>query len=305
MRITNQIMDNRFIAACIFTAAFILCLTGTAADVDKNKKDGGKKKEQGKLYGQAVFPAEGRISLDEGTVEAWVSLDYSAGTTVIQDKSNIIPMIFFNFCEKVGNDKGKDNSDNYAGTDARMRLATFQNRRMVNYLAYNCSLFNYDAGESTLKAMRYDLEDFSWKENEWYFTAISWKKTGAGYDVFIYVNGKKKETAFDKSATTQIPKTLKDHLISIGSVSSAMGAVESLRISKKARTDEEMEASMKNGLSKDDSTLFLFDASTLTSMKKIHQEEFKNDTKVPDKGLFVGPYKTIKGKFGKAIQFHE
>ncbi len=305
MKTENAIMANTILASCIFSAALFLCSTGIAADLDKNKKDGDKKKEQGKPYGEAVFPAEGRINLEEGTVEAWVALDYSAGATVIQDKSNIIPMIFFELCQKTGLEKDKNNSDNYAGTSLRMRVATFQNRRMVNYLSYNSSLFNYEAVNPNAKAMRYDLEDFNWKENEWYFIAASWKKTEEGYDVFIYVNGKKKETSFEKSASVQIPKTLKDHLIYIGSSTTAMGAVETLRISGKVRTGEEIEASMKNGLSKDDSTLFLFDASTLTSMKKIHQEEFKNDTQVPPKGLFVGPCRIIKGKFGKAVQFHD
>ncbi|HCE43261.1 MAG TPA: hypothetical protein DET40_06915 [Lentisphaeria bacterium] len=308
MKTRIGITAGKFLPLCILIAAF-LCLSGSAGAEERNKKDDGRKKEQVKLYGQAIFPAEGKIKMEEGTIEAWVSLDYSAGDMVLQDKSGVIPMTFFDLCENTGLDKDKNKkgaSDDYAGDSAAMRIATSQGNKLISTLAFSCNLFRKEIGKDIIsRGTGGRLDEYDWKESGWYFISISWKKTENGYDVVWHVNGKKKETVFGREETVMFPKTMKAHLIIIGSVNSARGSVEALRISEKARTEEEIEASMKNGLSKDKSTLFLFDASLLTAMKKIRQADFKKDTKVPDKGLFVGPYKTINGKYGKAVQFYE
>jgi len=292
----------------ILTVAFI-CLSTSAADKEK-KNDG--KKEQAKEYGQAVFPAEGRIKMDEGTVEAWLALDYSAKDMMLQDESIITPMTFFSLIEKErlirAEEKDKKDGggkDDYSGNEAEMNLKTQQGRALSNSIKYHCNLFRLERGKTVVKGVTMGLDEVEWKEKEWYFIAIAWKKTETGYDAYMYINGKKKEQSFDKEETVKFPKTMKEHLISIGSFRNAKGSVEALRISGKFKTDVELEADMKAGLAKDDSTLFLFDSSLISAMKKARQADLGKNTQVTDKGLFIGPYKTIAGKHGKAVQFHE
>ncbi len=309
MKHAGIISGKRFLHLSVAAVLLISMSAGIAAD--KEKKNIDRKKEQEKEYGQAVFPAEGRIRMEEGTVEAWVSLDYSAKDILLQDESIITPMVFFSLIgrdrivqeEKTKKDAG--GKDEYDASEAEMHLLTQQGRAMSNSLKCSCSLFRLERGKTVIRGMLEGLEDVGWKEKEWYFIAFGWKKTEVGYDSFLYVNGQRKEQSFDREESVKFPKSMKDHLISIGSFRGARGAVESLRISGKFMSDSELETDMKNSLSKDDSTLFLFDVSALPAMKKVRQADLGKNTQVPDKGLFIGSSKTISGKHGKAVQFHE
>ncbi|GEM_PF-4401157 len=295
--------------AIVFLSSFLFCLFLSAAD-----KKNDAKKEPAKEYGQAVFPAEGRFRMEEGTVEAWVALDYSAKDMLLQEESIITPMTFFSLIEKdrfsreetgPRKEQGGKDSGEYDSTEAQMHLITQQGRALSNSMKYACNLFRLERGKTIVRGVMLGLDEVQWKEKEWYFIAIAWKKTDSGYDAYLYMNGQKKEQSFDKEDSVKFPKTMKDHLISIGNYRNAKGSVETLRISSKFKTDAELEADMKVALTKDDSTLFLFDVSMISAMKKVKAADLGKNVQVTDKGLFIGPYKTISGKHGKAIQFHE
>ena len=100
MKHAGIISGKRFLHLSVAAVLLISMSAGIAAD--KEKKNIDRKKEQEKEYGQAVFPAEGRIRMEEGTVEAWVSLDYSAKDILLQDESIITPMVFFSL---IGRDR--------------------------------------------------------------------------------------------------------------------------------------------------------------------------------------------------------
>lgn len=98
-----------------------------------------------------------------------------------------------------------------------------------------------------------------------------------------------------------------EDLLIVGNPRVMRGSLESLRLSKRVRTPEEIALAGKEGLVKDVDTLLFLDADTAAKMKTKSAEDLINKAerkiRVPPEGLLFGQIGQIKGIKGKAIDF--
>lgn len=277
----------------------MLLLDCTVLMAKKNEKKPEKNVEKIPDCSAALFPAEGKLKLEHGTVECWCALDYSFDKNNLNNLSMITPMTFFSF----GKEK-EDSQENEDIRDISLMLVTQQGKAMVNVVRYRTSLALMPVKDKKVPGgVSFPMEDFKWKKGEWHFLAATWKKEGDSYDLTFYIDDK--EESKSGPANEFKPDSLSEYQIRIGSVLFALGAVETLRVSNKVRTADEIKESFKTGLKEDKDTSFFFDPKTIGKMQKKGKTKDISKIKVSPKGTFVGPYKIIKGKFDKAVQFHE
>ncbi|HPN83835.1 MAG TPA: hypothetical protein PK821_00735 [Victivallales bacterium] len=290
----------------LFLSAFVF-----AEEAKKKGKAKEDKKSKEMAFAHALFPANGRINPNEGTVEAWVSLSYSADNVMLTSRSSVRPMNFFTFVHR--DELKKDGKKKSESEDPKMNIHiwTGQEQSLKNRLMFGSNIFSLPRknGDFIMREISVDIAEFEWKKGEWYFVAFGWKKTESGFDTFLFVQGKRIDQSFPEDKEVSFPTDLDDFVISMGDnnrYAGGKGAIEVLKISKKFKTEEELNASMNGTLAKDESTLFLFDQAAVAGMKKSNSTSILGkDMKVDEKGVLIGPHKIISGKKGKAIQFFE
>jgi len=279
-----------------------LALTGEAAPKKAQKGAAKAKAAAGKYSAAIVFPAKGTFDPDQGTVEMVFSPSYSAGDNMGAGSGmTTFPVLSVSGPKASG--RGED------GLSWSVSIGQWQTG---NYLLISSSRFErpiaYQPPINYLTCGFKTASGSPFKAGEWYSFAASWSRTGTNYVLSLYFDGKcmTKSTMPMSSLFGTAVVDPKDLLI-IGSPRVMRGSLESLRISKKARTPAEIAAADKAGLVKDADTLLFIDAATVAKMKTKPAEDLINTEektiRVPPEGILFGQIAYIPGRKGKAMDF--
>lgn len=255
-----------------------------------------------------LFPAKGHIDLNQGTVEMVFSLAHSFGDTftVSPDQSAAITAAF----PMLYNASGRPYSFSYeAHTTPLFFLGA------VHRLSSDDSLLFLYAGRlpknegNDYEGLRVGMNDAPIKENQWHHLAATWKFESKTCRYAMYFEGKKVKERV--CAIEGNPKPSDTDLLGIGTLTYPQCNIQSLRISNRPRTDEEISAGKTAGLARDEATSYFLDAASIVKLKKASLQEInrasdnkKAALKVGRNGTVFGDFKIVPAPDGKkAIQF--
>ena len=230
------------------------------------------------------------------------SLNYSAGDKLGQS-SGITTFSVLVLCGPKGSGRGEDGLSwgvsigQSQGSDGlSMASSRFELPRKYNYpiRSIGCGL-KPGSGQP-------------FKADEWYTLAATWLRTGDKYALCLYMDGKcLAKTTMPVSPLLGTANPDPKDLLLFGSPLPMRGSLECLRLSKKARTPEEIAAAEKAGLVKDSETLIFIDAGTVAKMKDKPVEDLINKEgktlRVPPEGRRFGEVEFAQGRKGKVIKF--
>lgn len=277
-------------------------LTGDAAPQKPQKAAPKGKTSTGSYSAALVFPAKKVFDPNKGTVEMIFSPAYSAEDNMGAG-SGMRTFSVLTVCGPKGSGRGED------GLGWFVWVGQWQTR---NYLSISSSLFERQIPYEP--AINYFSTSFTcangqpFKAGEWYSFAASWARTGTNYVLALYFDGKcASKTKMPISSLFGTADVDPKDLLIIGDPRVMRGSLESLRISKRERTAEEIEKAGKAGLVNDADTLLFVDADTVLKMKSKSAEDLINKEeriiRVPPEGTLFGRVKQVAGRTGKAVEF--
>jgi len=289
----------------------VLNLFAAAKKEKQGEKAKGKKNEKAVVVpdgGEIVFPREGSIDYNEGTFEIWFKLAYNIEDPMVEDKSFRVPVKFLSFHRK-NDDKYSKEKDkkgppykliNHVDNEEAPTITIYIEHREAGGGVIVCASNLIDRKILDRKVPQiYAVKGLTFKADEWHFIALSWKKVGEQYECNMRIDGESLPT-ITASACNISDMSPEGAIIKIGSTEDSLFAVNSFRISKTARTEEQLKNSFEKGLSADSDTLLFQNGESLAKLKK--SEKLTAD--VDKKGQIFGANKFIDGKFGKALLLH-
>lgn len=279
----------------------------------QNPKDGKKSNEAKKEIdaGLLLIPAEGVIDLGKGTCEIRFSLDYSFSDYLRPAASGCVP---FSFLGLYSYDESKStppvaNSDK---EDTIFNIQVRQKRGLHQILFFS----NYYFVLTGTPPERHIGISISGEQKgafiskgEWHTLAVTWQLQDGKWNSTIFLDGKKWRHMIYPEKEIGIRPIGKNDLIGIGSLDFSSGSIQSMRISNRVRSDEEL--SLKDPLKRDDATTFFIDGSIAAKCKQLDKEELGKLGKMlkrkgkDEVGVFVGNHVIVDSPEGKAIQFYK
>jgi len=309
------LMGKVFRQCLLVVVGLMLMVELSAAAKKENEKTKTKKIEKSAVVsedGEIVFPAKGLIDYNQGTFEIWFKLTYNLEDPMTEEKSfRIIPILSFykkeddSVYNKEKNRKpGRYNVISCYADEAEaptINLLIEHRQSEGGSILYVSNLIDRKTKGLGIKVPNaYVVKGLTFKADEWHFIAISWKKTeNEQYECSMSIDGEA-HPPITASACKIADMDLSDVLIRIGSIEDALFAVNSFRISKIVRSEEQIKSSFEKGLSADSDTLFFQNGESLAKLKK----GTRLGTEVDKKGEIFGANKFIDGKFGKALLLH-
>lgn len=293
--------------ARVFLAVLMACflaLTSEAAPKKPARKAATKGRAAAADTGAAMaFPAAGLFDPEKGSVEMVFSPSYSAEEN-LGVGSGMRTFTVFSLYGPKASGRGED------GLSWHVGIGQWQNK---NYLIISSSRFErpvpYKPSEDYITSGMRTADEKEFKGGEWYAFAATWERAGTNYTLNLYFDGKRQTTY--KMPISRLFGESKVHpkdLLVIGNPRVMRGSLESLRISNRARTYEEIAANSKAPLAKDADTLLFIDAEMALGMRTrpadvLINKDAKNLT-MPTGGLLFGRVTEVPGRSGgKAIEF--
>lgn len=288
----------------VFVTSTMLCLFAVAAlAAPKKKKGGTKAASSARVEGAAlVFPAKDVFDPDKGSYEALFSPTFSYGDKLATG-SSIRTFSFLSIVGPQGSGKGEQ------GFTFRISMGQ---QRNSNHMTLSSSRFErlrqYYAPVNHTSCSLNSTNSPPFKAGDWRSVAATWTRTSTNYVLCLYFDGQRmnRTTIPASRFYGNAPIDPKDLLI-IGSTSRMRGNLEAVRISNRVRTPEEIMAIDKKGLAKDEHTLLLINAESVSQMKSRSLDILKNQNKrnitVPSEGTIFGVLTEIEGKTTKGIAF--
>ena len=263
--------------------------------------------------GAIVIPYENNVNLKEGTFETWVSTVYQPGTNLELPVEGGIQAITLMRTKTLG--VGSNKHLDQEITPARINIAINQiegGRDESIYGHFTYFSRKYSEGVYIDNFGISFLDQLKWNKEEWHYIAVTWKLIGDNKsEVKAYCDGK--IFVNDKFELLEdVLKSDNNNVIIFGDIRYNFSAINEIRISSNAKTDEEIAAQAGKKFTKEKTTLVLLNSASLSKMRKVKAHEhdwtytrtyvFPSNLKVPRNGAIVGYYKYIKGKFGKAVK---
>ena len=297
-----------------------------AAKASKDRADKAVKREKPDKApppGTVIFmPAKGHIDLSQGTVEVVFSVAHSFGETfeVPPGQSSAIVAAFAMLYDNTGrqyywHQKRDEGPLLFFGARHNLRSG----RSFLSILA-NRQPASQDVDDAIRHGTYWspppDKETLI-KANQFYHAAATWKVEGNSCSYVMYFEGEKvKERERDLESTN--PGISDTDLVGIGHLIYPQCNIQSLRISNRPRSAEEIAAGKTADFAKDDATTFLLNADTIATLKKASRQEIDRNIigdgerkakegiplKVAPGGTVFGDFKIMTTPDGKkAIQF--
>ncbi|HPN83860.1 MAG TPA: hypothetical protein PK821_00860, partial [Victivallales bacterium] len=250
----------RFVLSFILIVAFLgfFSFQSDAAKKEKeNKKNTTKPKNEKPQYGEIVFPRKGSIEYEEGTFEIWFKPTYNTAEAMFGEKTNRNTVYFMSV---VPDKRAMDRPDNKSNSVSNLPPPTM--RINIGHWAEGPGGMNFwsnmvdgrrDPDQGSQQTAFHELRSTDFKKDQWHYIAVTWKKEGENYESEMCIDG-----VFRKKAIVPIFEDVNvdfEHMYFIvGSYEDCNIAVDSFRVSKKARTNEEILKSFESGFSSDDAT---------------------------------------------------
>lgn len=279
--------------------------------------------QKGAVGAAIVFPAKGMLDPDQGTVEAVFSLGYSFGDQMIPENQSsvwLLPVVWI--CDSKGVPytirKAKQKTDAKRGSKVShdkqglwFHVGLYQHSGVdvfsIGSIRFERPVPFEEPRRQVLLAVGPGGKP-SLKEGEWHTLAATWQLTGTNYALNLYLDGKSVKTqAMPVSPTMGGVNIDEKDLLCIGYPGRVRGTLQSVRVSKRARSAEEIAAADKAGLVKDDATTLLLTGDTVFKMKADRFEDLVNKEgrtlRIPPEGMVFGKLEPVSGRDGKAFRF--
>ncbi len=301
---------------------------GAEAAAQKAAKGNAKNKKEESKGAAIVFPAKGNLDPDQGTLEAVFSLSYSFGEPMLRgDESEAWLFLAASIHDSKGGlywprhvdekreTKKRTERDDEGGVAFLVGMLQSRGTDVFGLYSSRCEqMFMWNCRTNYAHFIHLYVDPnkqprIKINAGEWHTFAATWQRNGSNYDLALYIDGKK-EVAYSRpvnpsSAGTRVFDA-KD-LLYIGDPTRMRGALQTLRISKRPRTSEEIAAADKAGLAKDADTLLLVNADTVSKMKVRRLGDLmrseKQTIRVPAEGTVFGTLDVVPGRDGQALRF--
>ncbi|MDD4101688.1 MAG: hypothetical protein PHU80_03535 [Kiritimatiellae bacterium] len=262
-----------------------------------------------------MFPAKGNLDVTNGTIEAVFCLAYSLGDQFSAAGSGRRLFALLSTHNEAGEryDAAKP-SEAGPGLHFNVYLGQYQSR---DHISITSSLFerpqkNRDPARYVTSGFPKSKEGPYIKAGAWHSLAVTWRLTNETHTVEFYVDGKRVSRSNTPHRTGYSTLRMADgDLLAFGYPGQMYGSLQSVRISSRVRTAEEIAASEKAGLAKDDATLLFFNGADILKMKtgnisQIEENKSGRTLRVPPTGMVFGKLKRVTGRNNApAAQFRE
>ena len=244
---------------------------------------------------QIVVPASQHISPKEGTCEVW-SMDTVDFNKELQPENTDIMryVTFFALNSKNNYKKGeKGKGDEIFITYGKSTQGEIQS------VVFRTNLGRQDNGSPGIATLHNGKIKI--KADSWHFYAVTWRVANGKVFVKMYVDGKKCHEKELKYKKNMLPSSLRNYVIMIGGFPKSLSTLESLRISSKEHSEQEIKKAAASALKPAKDTLLFLDGAAMKSLKK-HQGAFYHGDNVAKDGELYGEIKLLNGKHGKALR---
>lgn len=294
---------NRVCVASLATAFVLL-----AMDVPGKDNAGTRQKQNitGKGIDAVLFlaPVEGVFNLQAGTLETRFCLDYSFDDYLKPELSSVSPFTFFRIHPKLGTPQNKNVIHPYISIYMQQSQGShvihfgnncyYKDTKSEPYRAYTLPIYsNKDKGPWLLRS-------------EWHALATTWKLEGDSLFLEMFLDGKSCSKGCFTNKVSGILPLSNAYLFGIGGYGLSPATLLSYRLSNRVRTAEEIAA--QGPLKPDEATTFFLNGETAGTFSIMDRNTFDEMSKsgkgLIRKGTFIGKYKIIDTKNGKAIQFY-
>lgn len=255
-------------------------------------------------FSQVYFPSKGVFDYDEGTYEAWWRVNFDRNENFQTDINYAAGgLAFFSLRDSQGNNLSKKREDcpsmDFFITD------TEKDR----YVIFRTRVASYNNRPASLG---FKFKDLGWEKADWHYVAITWKKVGQTYELSLRCDDKVKTMTADISDVYSHDVT---PILNMGGLASSRGSLDTLQISKKALSAEELEESYTKGIKKSKSSGLLKTGADLLKLKPLKLSESqlklmesntaKKTIRIKSDGQVYNSLLEVEGKFSKkAAQFH-
>ncbi|HPN84215.1 MAG TPA: hypothetical protein PK821_02665 [Victivallales bacterium] len=271
-------------------------------DDKKEKKKDTKPKDEKPQYGEIVFPRKGSIEYQEGTFEIWFKPTYNTMEAMFGSETNRNTVYFMTvtpYKRAMNRASEKSNSDINLKTP-NMGFGIGHMTSGPGGLSFWSKMIDRrnDPTQGSQDTVFHQIKPIDFKKDQWHYIAVTWKKEGKNYESEMCIDGvfRKKSVAPEFE---DITFDFEEMYFIVGSHEDCNIAVDSFRVSKKVRTNEEILKSFESGLSSDDATLLFHNGASFEKMKKV--SERSEPKKCSPKGEIYGASRMVSGKSGKAI----
>lgn len=271
----------------VFIGLILTLLTITAFSAAKDKE-----------YAEIIFPANKNIDFKKGSIEVWAEDEHTMGEYMSQEAASAMAfMPYFNiyYNDAFSSKKKKKKIDPFyfnliKGTGGEHQWYGMGSSFFIGKKNPN----------QNLVVMSTQIKP---KAGEWHYYAVTWELKGKEFHTNLYYDGKVVNNIIFDADFKAMPKKLKDFMLMIGGRNRCIGEIESIKISKIAKTPEQIAEAAKGALKKDKDTLFFLNGKLMEKLKTSKKPFF--DKKTPRKGMIYGPHEFVQGKHGKAMKFYE
>jgi hypothetical protein len=268
------------------------------------------------LSGEIIIPYENHINLKEGTFETWVAAAHKPGENLnlpTETGATVLGLMqTASYCgfRRKGFNRDIDPARIVFSTNQLAEGETEDFYALFSFLSrkYSDKITLSHTGCSL-------LHDLKWKQMKWHYLALTWKPLKDDqYEVNIYNDGKKIVT-HKFTMNPQILANDNNNVIVFGGIYPNFVAFNEIRISSNAKTETEIAKQNRKSFKKEKTTLFLLNSSGLKKLKKVKAKivegpytrhyTYPANFKLSQKGIILGYYKFIRGKFGQAIKLSD
>ena len=244
-------------------------------------------------FARVEYPATGNITLNEGTVEMWIRVEFDPNRR--HHLRYYSPMTYF----WVGCDSTRS---------AHLSIAFrsgYNSSKDENSAALSVSgslmTMPLSAPVSTLSEGRGEVAE-KWRRGQWHHLAVTWEKKGRMMHLRLFIDGVPVDSKEER--TSAPPVLAADAVIRIGARyhNSCYATIDSLRLSAVVRSQEEIAGSVKSGHGLDRFTLLLDEfekIGTAEDGRRAHTTAMTGD-----RGSVTGSFEQVPGRFGDALKLN-
>ena len=262
-----------------------------------------------------MFPAKGHLDVTNGTIEAVFSLAYSFGDQFSTAGSGRRLFSLLSTHNYAGERYDAANPGKAGpGLHFNIYLGQWQSR---DHISVTSSLFerprkNHPPDRWISASLHRLDKEPAVKAGEWHSMAVTWYLTNDTHIATFYLDGKRVGRGTAPHRVGFSAQSMADNdVLAFGFPGQMYGSLQSVRISGRARSDAEIAAADKAGLSKDGDTLLYFDGASVMKMKvgnasQLDTKKSKRDLRVPPQGMVFGKLKRDTGRNkAPAVKFRE
>ena len=281
-----------------------------------------KKYNQGRNF--CFFNGEKYLNINEGTIEAWIYIDYDLRDNFQVDPAyRVSPFTLCFTTDKFGNypkfENGKELVPMVDIRGSNHMKKIFKDGKLIKTINAHELIFLTNLGRESKDgapfmplSVRFDFQKLGWEKKGWHFIAFTWKRNGETFEITGTCDGATKT----KSGPTNnyIKRDKEIFILGAALGRQNMCKLDTFKLSDKVRSIEELQQSIQQGIKKDASAKLFHSGESLSklSVMRLRPEWIRDATKKISKkepryrnsGSIFKKSKTVEGKFNKAITFY-